>query len=270
MAEYQLEVKQIVDYPRCRVYREFVQSLIADQSIRTNGSSGLFHYTVLCSYANFRTSYRRLDGISYTVYPGEWVCRLSELVDYLRLRTRRQALQILEKLQEQNFIQYSILGRGHLVKYRIKGWRRHNTVLDYNCPCQKETGFFFLPISIANELISVERCSEMDIILDLWLSAVYNDTQVQGSFAGPVAYFRNGSGCPLISYADLSQRWGISKATVGRVLKKLTKEGYISMLTFPGRHGTAIYLQNYLSTMFQVSPTAILSRPSGLSSKVNE
>ena len=257
MSDYQLEIKQIVDYPRCRVYREFVQSLISDRNIRTNGSSGLFHYTVLCSYANFRTSYRRLDGISYTVYPGEWVCRLSELVDYLRLRTQRQALQILEKLQEQNFIQYSILGRGHLVKYRIKGWRRHNTVLDYNCPCQKETGFFFLPISIANELISVERCSEMDIILDLWLSAVYNDTQVQGSFAGPVAYFRNGSGCPLISYADLSQRWGISKATVGRVLKKLTKEGYISMLTFPGRHGTAIYLQNYLSTMFQVSDVMV-------------
>lgn len=196
MSDYQLEIKQIVDYPRCRVYREFVQSLISDRNIRANGSSGLFHYTVLCSYANFRTSYRRLDGISYTVYPGEWVCRLSELVECLRLRTRRQALQILEKLQEQNFIQYSILGRGHLVKYRIKGWRRHNTVLDYNCPCQKETGFFFLPISIANELISVDRCSEMDIILDLWLSAVYNDTQVQGSFAGPVAYFRNGSGYP--------------------------------------------------------------------------
>lgn len=57
MSDYQLEIKQIVDYPRCRVYREFVQSLISDRNIRTNGSSGLFHYTVLCSYANFRTSY---------------------------------------------------------------------------------------------------------------------------------------------------------------------------------------------------------------------
>ena len=65
MSDYQLEVKQIVDYPRCRVYREFVQSLISDRNIRTSGRSGLFHYTVLCSYANFRTSYRRLDGISY-------------------------------------------------------------------------------------------------------------------------------------------------------------------------------------------------------------
>lgn len=257
MSDYQLEVKQIVDYPRCRVYREFVQSLISDRNIRTSGNSGLFHYTVLCSYANFRTSYRRLDGISYTVYPGEWVCRLSELVACLRLHTQRQVLQVLDQLQKHNFIQYSILGRGHLVKYRINGWRRHNTVLDYNCPCQKETGFFFLPISITKELISIEKCSEMDIILDLWLSAVYNDAQVQGSFIGPVAYFRNGSGCPLISYTKLSRRWGISKTTVGRILKKLTKIGYISVLTFPGSHGNAIYLQNYLSTMFQISDVMV-------------
>ena len=257
MSEYRLEIKQVVDYPRCRIYREFVQSLIADRNIRTSGSSGLFHYTVLCCYANFRTSYRRLDGISYTVYPGEWVCRVSELTEHLRLRTRRSVFQVLNKLQEQNYIQYTLLGRGHLIKYRIKGWWRHNTVLDYNCPCQKETGFFFLPISIAGELISMERCSEMDIILDLWLSAVYNDTQVQGSFAGPVAYFRNGSGCPLISYAELAHRWGISKTTVGRILKKLSDHEYISLLTFPGRHGTAIYLRNYLSTMFQVSDVMV-------------
>ena len=27
--EYQLEIKQIVDFPRCRIYRDFVRSLIA-------------------------------------------------------------------------------------------------------------------------------------------------------------------------------------------------------------------------------------------------
>ena len=42
MPDYQLEIKQVVDYPRCRIYREFVQTLIADRSIRTNGGSGLF------------------------------------------------------------------------------------------------------------------------------------------------------------------------------------------------------------------------------------
>ena len=98
MPEYQLEIKQSVDYPRCRIYREFVQNLIADRNIRTNGDSGLFHFTVLCSYTNFRTSYRNLDGITYTVYPGEWVCRLSELRDWLRLRTKRQVLAVLDSM----------------------------------------------------------------------------------------------------------------------------------------------------------------------------
>ena len=39
---YQLEIKQIVDYPRCRIYREFIRTLIKDRDIRTNGSSYLF------------------------------------------------------------------------------------------------------------------------------------------------------------------------------------------------------------------------------------
>lgn len=258
MAEYQLEIKQIVDYPRCRIYRQFIQTLIADRSIRTNnGGSGLFYFTVLCSYANFRTSYRRMDGISYTIHPGEWICSLDEMAQWFRCHTKGRALDILFMLQEAHLIQYTVLGRGRLVKYRIIDWRRHNTVLDYNCPCQKDVGFFFLPVSTAAELVSIGKCSDMDILLDLWISAVYNDQRVQGSFSGPVAYFRNGSGCPLVSYADLAQRWNVSKTTAGRVLKKLAKQGHISLLTFPGRHGTAIYLQNYLSTMFQISDVMV-------------
>lgn len=257
MPDYQLEIKQLVSYPRCRIYREFLQTLIADRGVRTNGRPGLFCYTVLCSYANFRTSYLRMDGISCTIYPGEWISRVGELTSALRLRSRRKTLEVLDALQERHLIQYSLLGRGNLVKYKIIGWHRHNTVLEYNCPCQKETGFFFLPVTTATELVSADKCSEMDILLDLWISAVYRDDQVQGSFDGPVAYLRNGTGCPLVSYAELAQRWGASKATVGRVLRKLEKAGYLSMFTFPGRHGTAIYLQNYLSTMFQISDVMV-------------
>lgn len=46
MSEYTLEIKQIVDYPRCRIYRQFVQTLIADRSIRVSGGSGLFYKEV--------------------------------------------------------------------------------------------------------------------------------------------------------------------------------------------------------------------------------
>ena len=46
MQEYKLEIKQSVNYPRCRIYRDFVQNLIADTGIRVNGENLLFHYTV--------------------------------------------------------------------------------------------------------------------------------------------------------------------------------------------------------------------------------
>lgn len=228
-----------------------------DRSIRLSGGSGLFYFTVLCSYANFRTSYKRIGGINYTIYPGEWICRIDELTTWFRLRFQYQALALLDKLQEQHLISYTQLGRGRVIKFSIKGWRNFNTILDYNAPCQKDTGFFFLPISKASDIISMERCSEMDIILDLWLNTIYNDDQVQASEIGPVVYMRNGSGSPLISYSDLAERWGISKATVGRILRKLEEKDFLALLTFPGRHGSAIYLNSYLSTMFQISDVMI-------------
>lgn len=61
---------QFVDYPRCRTYRQFVHSIINDRSIRTNGGSGLFYYTVLCTYTNFRTSYRELEIFATPSAPG--------------------------------------------------------------------------------------------------------------------------------------------------------------------------------------------------------
>ena len=39
---YKLELKQIVEFPRCRIYRDFIQTLITTKSIRTTGGSFLF------------------------------------------------------------------------------------------------------------------------------------------------------------------------------------------------------------------------------------
>jgi len=257
MSEYQLELKQLVDYPRCRIYREFIRTLMKDQSIRVSGGSGLFYFITLCSYANFRTSYKRIEGITYTIYPGEWVCRIGEVSEWFRTRFQHQAWSILDTLQEQHYITYTKFGRGNLVKFKIKGWQKFNTILDYNAPCQKDTGFFFIPIAKATELVSSVRCSEMDIVLDLWINTVYNEEQVQGSEVGPVVYLRNGTGSPLVGYADLARRWGLSKSTVGRILNKLSELQHISLLSFPGRHGSAIYIQNYLSTMFDITDVLI-------------
>lgn len=254
---YQLEIKQIVDYPRCRIYREFLQTLMKDRTIRTNGSSYLFYFMILCSYANFRSSYRRLEGISYLIGPGEWICKTSELSEWFRTRFQHQAVSILSYLQEQHYITYTKLGRGNLIKFSINNWKQHNSAFDYNYPCLKDVGFFFFPVADVHELISMGKCSEMDIILDLWIHTIYNDEQVQGSEVGPVVYFRNCTGNPLTSYTDLALRWGISKASVSRVLNKFQTAEYLSLVSFPGRHGSVIYLCSYLSTMFNISDVMI-------------
>lgn len=57
--DYKLELKQIVAFPRCRIYRQFVNTLIDDRSIRTCGGSGLFYFIALCAMANYQTSYQR-------------------------------------------------------------------------------------------------------------------------------------------------------------------------------------------------------------------
>lgn len=257
MSEYRLEIKQLVSFPRCRIYRQFIRMLHRKRDIRMGSHAGLFHYALLGSYANFRTSYKCIEGISYIIRPGEWICTLAELTQWFRVRFQHQALSIMKELQDHHVITYSILGRKKLVKFRITNWHRHNRVQDYNAPCQKDTGFFFLPISIANELVSYGRCSEMDALLDLWINTVYNDDQVEGSSAGPVVYMRNGTGCPLVSYAELGERWGISKTTVGRYLQKLQSMDFIEILSFPGTYGSAIYLKRFLSTMFEISDVLI-------------
>lgn len=255
--QYQLKLQQLVTYSRCRIYRKFIRSLAEDTNIRLNGDSYLFYFMILCSLANFRTSHMKVDGISYTVAPGEWMMEIHELMSLLRRKTMKAAIEILERLSNINLISYSISHKGHYIKFTINNWSKFNTVVEADAPCTKDDGFFFFPYRLVSELIGKGKCSEMDIILDLWLNTVYNDSCIPGSDVGPVVYFRNGTRSPLIGYDELGKRWGISKSTVGRIMRKLEEAGYIKLVAFQGKYGTAIYLCNYLSTMFQISDVKI-------------
>lgn len=50
---YQLKLKQIVEFSRCRIYRDFIRSLVTNKSIRTNGGSFLFYYICNLKLHNF-------------------------------------------------------------------------------------------------------------------------------------------------------------------------------------------------------------------------
>lgn len=255
--QYQLKLQQLVTYSRCRIYRKFIHSLAEDTNIRLNGDSYLFYFISLCSLANFRTSWKYIDSISYTVAPGEWIIPISELAKIFRKRTNKSTFEVLEYLSAGKWITYNVICKGQYIKFSINNWSKFNTVVEANAPCTKDDGFFFFPYRLVSEFIGSGKCSEMDIILDLWLNTIYNDSCIPGSDVGPVVYIRNGSRSPLIGYDELGKRWGISKSTAGRIMRKLEESGYIKMVAFQGKYGTAIYLCNYLSTMFQISDIKI-------------
>lgn len=257
MPEYKVQIKQNIEHPRCRISRQFIWGLEEDRNIRTGGSSGLYYFTVLCSHASPRVSYLEKSGIGHTIFPGEWVCTLRELSGWFHARSQRRVVAILEKLQGQHLISYLDLGHKSAIKYKVRGWKMYSTVPGINCPHKDETSFFYLPTATAAELVKAGRCSEMDILLDLWLSAVYNDAQVHGSELEPVSCLRNGTGDPLTSCHELSARWKLPEPAVRHILKKLNNLGYISLHTFAERDGVIIFLGNYLSTMFQMSDVLI-------------
>ena len=62
MPTYQLQIKQIVDYPRCRIYQQFIRFLMEDRSIRVSGGSGLFCDTFDCHALQGRSLFGLLPG----------------------------------------------------------------------------------------------------------------------------------------------------------------------------------------------------------------
>lgn len=248
-----LSAKQLVRFPYCRIYRRFLNKIVENPAIRKQGQALLFRYAALFSLANFRPALRTVDGVRYAMQAGEWVATYRELCERLHLHTHKQARTLLHQLESMNLIEMQEVTRHKLVRFKICCWRKTNTTLSYSAPCPKDTGFFFFPVAQIPDLIGIGRCSEADMLLDLWMNTVYQDAGVPGSALGPVVYFRKKNDLPLVSCAALAARWGVSKATVHRVLKKFEQLSLVAVHHYPGKRGSVIVMQGYLSTMFSVA-----------------
>lgn len=257
MPNYQLEVRQHESYPRCRLDRDFFLDLLNNRGIRTNGCPGLFAFTALCSLTSFEKTRLNLEGITYDVLPGECVCPVRELTSIWRLHTRRQTLNLLDKLAEKGLAKHTLLNQGRVVKIVLPDWPRANFILREDCPNQRPNGHFSLPAAIASDLITTAKCSEMDILLDLLLSGVYRDSRVKSSFINPVVYFRNDTCRTTVTEYDLAERWGRPRAVVRYTLRKFENAGYITQKTFPGCAEMLIHLEGSLSNAFQLSDALV-------------
>ncbi len=103
--------------------------------LKTKGTSYLFFYVILCSYANFRTSYVRIESNYFTVNPDHWVCKVNDVTEWFRLKTRKQTFAVLDVLVEKGLITYKLYHNDKIINFKIKGWKANNMVLEYNAPC---------------------------------------------------------------------------------------------------------------------------------------
>ena len=97
----------------------------------------------------------------------------------------------------------------------------------------------------------------MDVILDLWIHAVYNDSSVLGSDSGPLSITGIIPEIPLPALMNWVERWSLSKASVSRLLKKLEEKNTLHLSHLQENTESVIYLNNYLSVMFNISDVMI-------------
>ena len=255
--EYVLETKQMAFYPKVRIYREYVCKLINDDKLSVRGKCNLFNYIILCSYANYTSSTKCINGKSNLIYPGSWLCKVTELMKWFNLNEKK-SIEVLEYLRSIGLIEYEFMYDNQYIFYCIKSWKENNSFCEYNARCPKDEGFFFFSLKELNKFISLnQKYSDKDIIMDLWLNTVYNDESIVASLLAPVTYFRDKTNSPRTTYSLLAKRWRISKAGVCRTLERLGEYGYITYFNFSGRYGTVISVNNYLSTMFNIDDVEI-------------
>lgn len=248
--KHKQEAKQLVRFPYCRIYRRFVNRLADNPQIRKQGQGLLYRYIALFSLANFRSAIRTIHGQRHVMQAGEWVASYGELCHLLHLRTHKQLREILARLEALRLIETIDDPRQKILRFKITCWPKTNTTLPYSAPCPKDMGFFFFPIKQLSALIGTDRCSEADMLLDLWLNTVFQDSVVPGSDLCPVVYLRGENRLPFVSCSTLATRWKVSKTTVHRVLKKFESLGLLRAYHCAGKHGSVLTLRGYLSVMF--------------------
>lgn len=249
--------KQLVSFPKVRIPKKWFRYFFEHKEYRNEGTLHLFSLAALYSYANFRTNTRMIEGVSVTEAPGQWICKLGSLPRIMRVRSRKQALELLKYFQQAGYLHYAfIMEETEWIRFEITDWQRCCVHLNYNYYSYKSSGFFFFPLPVGRKLLRTCRThgkiifSELDAITDLWLHTILKDPNVRGSEFMPVVYYPNMHGMPLLSYSGLAERWGWSKSRVGRFILRIEQEGIIERFSFTSSRGSVITMCKYREMIF--------------------
>ncbi len=248
---------QLTSFPKVRVLKDWFRHFNDHKEFGNDGTLHLFSLMSLYSYANFRSNTQTISGWKFLESPGQRICKLGSLPRILRVRSKNDALELMNWFKRHGFITFDYLsGKQEIIRYEIIDWKNHCTHLNYNYYSYTGRGFFFFPLPIGRKLLAASKASgklvfsELDAIMDLWLHTVVSDPDVRGSEYMPVVYYPNMHGVPLLSYTYLAKRWGWSKSRVGRFILKAGSYGIIGRVSFSSSHGSVISVCRYREMLF--------------------
>ena len=215
----------------------------------------LIYYLRLASRAAFRKGFARYCGHRNAVETGSWAGGVVGLKSILQIKSRREILEIMDKLQTLGYITYTIEPDTRKLTYCITDWVIECSGAD--CPdgnvyTTPKYGFLCMPRNITERLVEKGHIfGEADAWLDLWCHTVFRDKGNAFSFLAPaIQYGKYGS---VLTLETLGKRWGWEKTKVWRFFRD--NYAYFALHRLPGAYGCVIFGNCYPTKEVIEDPT---------------
>ena len=223
------------------------------RSCLPQGKGILGHWARLASRAAFRAGKPRYCGFLNSVTAGMWAGGAVGLKRILGVKSRAEALRILDQLQSLGYLTYTLDFATKKLEYVIADWVSECS----GAACSDGTvyatagyGFLCLPRTIPDRLAKQGIAfEEADAWLDLWCHTVARDPRNAFSCLAPAIQYRGAS----ITLETLGTRWGWEKTKVWRFFKK--HGDVFSLHRLPGNYGCVLFNILYPIGTAGVSPT---------------
>ena len=210
----------------------------------------------LAARAAFRKGHASYCGHKNAVSPGMWSGGIVGLKSILGIKSRVQALEILDKLSDLGYLKYTLDSKTKKLTYQLTDW----VVKCSGEECMNGTvyatdgfGFLCLPRNITQRLAEERYIfDEADAWLDLWCHTVWQDPRNAFSHTAPAVQL--GPHGAVFSLESLGKRWGWEKTKVWRFFRKHADT--FPLLKLPGSFGCLIFNIAYPTSSPVAAPTS--------------
>lgn len=209
------------------------------------GKGIMGYWAKLASRAAFRKGRTKYCGYTNDVMPGMWSGGVVGLKSILGVKSRTEALEIMNTLSRFGYIRYTLDEKTKKLEYVVTDW----VVKCSGAECMSGTvyatdgyGFLCLPRNITQRLADQHYTfGESDAWLDLWCHTVWQETGNAFSYLAPTVQFgRLGAALTLEA---LGRRWGWEKTKVWRFFKK--HGDIFALYRLPGSYGCLVFNKSY-------------------------